>query len=98
MCRHDDDFAVDHDAVRELFEEHLVQLRKVAIERSKIAALNIDVVLASKNYRAKAIPFRFVQESAARRQRVGQLGEHRLDRWLNGRCHKSTNTEDTETN
>ncbi len=62
----------------------LVQLGEVAIERPQVAALDEDVRIAAKDDRAKAVPLRLVQKPAARRKRVGQLGEHRLDRRRNG--------------
>ena len=61
-------------------EQRVVQLGKIAIERPQVAALDEDVGRAAKDDRAKAVPLRLVQERWPRRQLVGQLREHRLDR------------------
>ena len=61
-------------------EEELVQLGEVAVERPQIAALDVHLAAAAKDDRAEAVPLRLVQEAVAGRQRLGQLGQHRLDR------------------
>jgi hypothetical protein len=76
----DDDLAVDDASGRELFEEYCVKIGEVPIERAEVAALNIDVVVPAKHDRAETVPFRFEEKPAAGRKRLGQLGQHRLDR------------------
>ena len=49
--RGDHDLAVDDAAGRQPFEQCLVQLRKIAIERLQIAALDVDVVVRAKDDR-----------------------------------------------
>ena len=66
-------------------EKQVVQLREVAIQRPQVAALDEDVVAAAIDDGAKAVPLGLVEQIAARRQRVGQLGQHRLDRRRNGK-------------
>ena len=82
--RRNHDLAVHDDAGRDLCEDGVVHVGKVPIERLQIAALDVDVIAAAKDDRAKAVPLRLVQERSARRQRVGQLCEHRLDRRHDG--------------
>src|SRR6476646_785675 len=75
----DDDLAVEHGSRRQLIQEDLVELGKVTIEWSQIAALDEDVVLGAKHNRAESVPLRFVQVAAACGQLFGQLCQHRLD-------------------
>ena len=69
VCGDDDDFTVDDRPGRELLEECVVKLGKVAIERPEVAALNVDVGLAAEDDRPEAVPFGLVQEAAAGWQR-----------------------------
>ena len=78
--RRDHDFAVDDRVRREQAKTGVMQIGEVAIERAQVAALNEDIRFATKDNRAKAVPFRFIQETAAGRKRFGKLGQHRLDR------------------
>ncbi len=77
--RGDHDLPVDHAAGRQIGTQRLVQLRKVAIERPQVPALDEDFGLAAKDDGAKPIPLRFIQEGTAR-QLLGELRQHRLDR------------------
>ena len=61
----DDDLAVDHATARQLFEQRIVQLRKIAVERPQVAALNEHVGRAAKDDRAKSVPLRLEQKSSA---------------------------------
>ena len=63
-------------------QQRLVQLGKVAIERLRVAALDVDVVAAAKDDRAEAVPFGLEEIVAFRRQALGDPGQHGLD----GRC------------
>src|SRR5215216_5514817 len=76
---------VNDATVRESGETRVVQVWKIAIERTRIAALDEHVGAAAKDDRAKAIPFGLVQQSASGGKLVGQLCEHRLDGRLNGK-------------
>ena len=78
--RRDDDLAVEDTAGRQLRVEDVVQLGKVAVERPQVAALNVDVVRAAKDQRAKAIPLRLEQKSVALRNFAHRFRQHRLDR------------------
>src|SRR6185369_7864517 len=78
----DDNLAVDDAAVRELFNQGVMQFGKVTIEGTKIAALNVDVSAAAKHDCAESVPLRFVQKRTLGREFLGQFGEHRLDGWL----------------
>jgi hypothetical protein len=55
-----------------------MQLRKIAIERSRVAALHVQVVLAAEHDRTEPVPFRLIQVFADR-ELVRELGEHRFD-------------------
>ena len=63
-----------------------MQLGEVPIERTQVAALDVNVRFAAKHDRAKAVPLRLVEERAGR-QIVGELREHRLDRRLDRKAH-----------
>ena len=47
----------------------------------------IDVVVATEDDRAKAVPLGLEQELAVRRQALGDLREHGLDGWIDGKGH-----------
>src|SRR5262249_46861445 len=79
MRGHDDDFAVDDDAGWKLFQQRVVKLGEIAIERPEIAALDVDVRRTAKHDGAKPVPLRFVEKVAISRQRICQLRQHRLD-------------------
>ena len=80
-----DDLAVHHAVPGQAIEQSLVELREIAIERSSIAALDVHSVRAAKYDRPKAVPLRFIKIVAGR-QLFRELGEHRLDRRLHGKC------------
>ena len=83
FCGHDDLAIYDH-AARQLLEQHRVQLREVPIQRAQVSALDVDVVLAAKHDRAKAVPLGFEQIVAVPRDLLRDLGEHGFDRRRNG--------------
>src|SRR5262245_63973415 len=85
--RDDHDFTIDDRTGGELLDQRVVQFGKIAVEWTKVPALNVDVGLAAEDDGAEAVPFRFVQKAAAGRQSVGELREHWLDRRLD-RKHK----------
>src|SRR5205085_12244252 len=80
----DGGLAVEHAAFRQRVEQGIVQLGEISVERAGVAALDEDFVAAAKSERAKAVPLRLVKVFALRRQLVGKLREHRLDRRLDG--------------
>ncbi len=81
--RGDDDLAVDDAAVRQAQRQRVVQLGEVAIERPQVAALDEHLLAATEHDGAEAVPLRLVEEGAVR-DLLGQLGEHRLDRRVDG--------------
>src|SRR5262245_42125210 len=83
----DDDLAIDHAVVGKMQQQRLVQLGKIAIERTQISALNVDVTAPAEHDGAKAVPLRLVEKRAAGRQRLSQLRQHRLDGWLDRKGH-----------
>jgi hypothetical protein len=76
--RRNDDLAVDDRAFRHIGRDSLVELGEVAIERTKVAALNENFRAVPEHYRAKPIPLWLVHE-CARREFVGETREHRFD-------------------
>jgi hypothetical protein len=78
--RRDHDLAVEHAVFRQALEQRVVQLRKVAVERPQIAALDLETIALLEHDRPEAVPFRLVEHVALRREHVGELREHRLDR------------------
>src|SRR5262245_65228960 len=85
VWRRDHDLSVDHGARRQPLEERLVQLGEIAVEGAEVAALDEDVGGAAEDDGAEAVPLRLEEKRAAGRERLGQLGEHRLD----GRLQRS---------
>ena len=61
-----------------------MQLGEVAIERPQVAALDEDVRVAAEHDGAEAVPLRLEEEARRFGQRLGQLGQHRLDRRRDG--------------
>ena len=55
----DDEFAVEHTSRGKLRADRIEQLREIAIERFRIAALDQDFVAVAKDQRAKAVPLWF---------------------------------------
>src|SRR5262249_33736418 len=70
----DHDLAVENAAIGELGTQLDLELGKVAAQRLEIAALDVDVIAALVDQRAKAVPLRLVDEAGAlARQLAGQL-------------------------
>ena len=80
LRRGDHDLPVDHTVSRQSLQQRVVQLGEIAVERAEVAALDEEVGRAAKDDGAEPVPFRLEENGPGRRQRVGQLGEHRLDR------------------
>src|SRR5262245_57049587 len=77
--RDDDDLAVDHALGWQSGEERIVQRGEIPIERTQIAALDVEIRGAAEHDCAKAIPFGLVEKAAIRGKLVGKFCEHRLD-------------------
>src|SRR6185295_10313433 len=60
--RGDDDLAVQYCTGGEPGEQRVVQLRKIPIQRSQVAALDEDVRGPAEDNRAESVPLRLVQE------------------------------------
>src|SRR5262245_28787747 len=88
--RGDHNLAVDDGSFRKPVDKRLMQLGEVTIQRTQIAALNVDVALGAEDNRSKAVPLGLEDEAAAGRQRICQLGQHRLNWWSKGLVHTST--------
>ena len=81
--RRNDDLSIEHASVRQPFEERLVELGKVTVERPQVAALDEDLRRAAKDDGAKAIPLGLVEQAFTMRQLFGELRQHRFDRRSN---------------
>src|SRR5579871_313244 len=88
-CGGDDNLAVHDHPRRQVRETDVVQFRKIAVERLQIAALDVDVVAAAKDDRAKPVPLRLEQIWSGR-NRLRDLGEHRLDGWIDRKGHRTS--------
>ena len=90
----DDDLAVQHEARRRSANraQGLEQLREVAVQRLQVARLEVQLRAVAKHEGPKTIPFRLVAPSLADRQLGRRLGQHRLDRGLNGKRHVADHT------
>jgi hypothetical protein len=77
----DDNLTVQDAPLWELPKKWVAELRKVAIKRLAIAALDEQFVASSKDHRAKAVPFRLKDPFLCiRRDLTHPFGEHRQDR------------------
>jgi hypothetical protein len=81
----DHDLTVDDATIGQAAQEGVVQLGKVAVERPQLAALNEDIRAATEHDGPKSVPLRLVQEGAIDRELFRQLGEHRLERRIDGK-------------
>src|SRR6266566_3860078 len=63
------------EAARQSLEEHSVQLREVAVQGLQVPALDVDVVRASEDDRAKPVPLGLKQKVAAFGDVLRDLGE-----------------------
>ena len=83
--RRDHDLAVHDAAVRQTGQQGVMQLGKVAVERTQVAALDEHLGPAAKDDGAEPVPLRLVQERIVGRKHVGELREHRLYRRGDGK-------------
>jgi hypothetical protein len=65
LLARDDELAVERAPGWELAQERLAQLRKVAVERLLVAALDVDLVAIAKDQRAEAVPLRLEEPAFA---------------------------------
>ncbi len=79
--------AIEHALVGQLREQGRFELGEVPIHRLPIAALQEDLAAVAEHQGAKAVPLRLEDPAVARRQRVGSLGEHRVDGRRHGELH-----------
>ena len=73
-CYHQ--FAVERAAGWQLIGQGLQHLRKVAIERFLVPALQQDLAAVAKHQDSKSIPLRFKNPLTCRRNFVHSFGEH----------------------
>ena len=66
-CGHHD-LAIDDAAGGQTLRKQVVQLGKVSIERTQLAALNHHLPAVAKDQRAKAVPLRLEEEVTVRGQ------------------------------
>ena len=85
-CRGDDDLAVNDASRRQGMRERGTELGKVAVQRAEIATLDVDTRLAAKDDGPEPVPLGFKRHGTLRRQVFGDGGEHRFDRWWQGRA------------
>ncbi len=78
--RHDH-LAVEHEPLRGQCEDELDDLGEVAVHRTAVAALQLDVVAVPEHDRAKAVPLGLVAPALALGQVAGGLGELGLHGW-----------------
>src|SRR5204862_3899598 len=72
----DDDLAVEDAALWQLRLQRWNKLREVAIERSLVATLDVDLVAIAEEERAEAVPLRLEDPAFAGRQLADSLGQH----------------------
>ena len=82
--RRDDDFPVDDAAVGQVSEHGGVYVGEIAIQRPQLPALNVGAAAAAKDDGAEAVPFRLEEHTLALGKLRRELGEHRLDRRIDG--------------
>src|SRR6185295_3468298 len=82
-------FSIEHALVSQLCSKRVEQLRKVAIQRFCVAALNEDLIAIAKDKGAEPIPLRFEDPISVDWQFANALGEHRQDGRVHGKIHAS---------
>ena len=86
--RGDDDLAVKDAAARQVREEQVVQVRKVAVERLLSRLWMWTSRASRKTIARKPSHFGSKEKGPPRRGRLGEFGQHRLYRGLNGKSHE----------
>lgn len=90
----DDGLAVEDAALRQVRPERLGQFRKVAIKGFAVAALREDLVSVTEHERTEAVPFGLEQPALTIGQVRYSLGQHGVDRGLDGQAHERTIARD----
>src|SRR5688572_4386498 len=90
--RSDHNLAIDYTMVGQRSNKSVVQLGKVAVEGAEVATLYIYVAFTAIDDGPEAVPFGLVEEAAAGRERLGQLGKHGLDGRVDGKRHEASLT------
>jgi hypothetical protein len=83
----DDDLAVHHAPPGEVLQQRGLQLREVAVQRLQLAGLEVEPRPVAEHDGAEPIPLRLEHPARAGGKRLARLGEHRLDRWVDGVGH-----------
>src|SRR5260370_30287365 len=68
LCDHD--FAVENASIGQLRTERFEQVRKISIQRFRIAALNKNFVSAAKDQRTKPVPLRLEDSCFSHRHQI----------------------------
>src|SRR5207248_2617862 len=82
----DDDLAVDHRTGWKVGQYGCNDVGKVSSHRPLVTATDLYLVTVAEDDGPETVPFRLVM--LARRDVGGRLGEHRRDRWHDGKVHK----------
>src|ERR1700742_1573112 len=81
----DYDLAVEDASLRQLLEQRFSQLRKVAVERLAITALDEQLVFPAKDQSAESVPLRLKNPCVCiGRNLINPFGEHRQNRRVEG--------------
>src|SRR5262245_32341270 len=83
----DNDFAVEHAALGQLFQERAGQFREVAVQRLLLAALYEDFAGLAEDQRAESIPFGFEDPVAFGGEGIHAFREHWKDGRVDGKVH-----------
>src|SRR6185437_7068692 len=86
----DDDLAVEDRALRQRRPDRRLELREVSVERLQIPGLDIRLIAVAEDDGPEAVTLRLEQPAVTLRQRVGRLGEHGFDGWLERELHALT--------
>src|SRR5688572_9996646 len=83
----DDNFAVKNTLIGQGQSYRIKQLGEIAVERSLVTALQINVIAIAKHNRAKAIPLRLDDPAVPWRENSNTLRQHRLNRRVDRQFH-----------
>src|ERR1700722_16176050 len=83
----DDHLSIDHTTCGQRRAEWFEQLRKVALERFFVAALDENLISIAKHQRAKPIPLWLENPIALCGQFIHSFREHRQDRRIYWKIH-----------
>src|SRR5258706_9940297 len=86
----DHDLAVDDAARRQGSLQRRRELREIAIQGLEVARLDERLLAVAEDEGAEPVPLRLEQPAVALWQRIGRLGEHRLNRWVERELHTVT--------